>query len=146
MAFCTLQNSVNSISKMQEIAFQRLLISKFSGAACPRIPLDIIQTPQHETSFYGLVQRMTSRLLCIDYISTECKVCTEKYLLEVFVQTERWRSEVYAENAEGKYFPVETEQTRLIWNLVKLVSGLDLHACFYLLFLVFLHLFTLFSA
>ena len=54
----------------------------------------------------------------IDYLLTECEVCTGKYLPEVFVQTERRRSEVCAEKAEGKYFPVQTEQTRLIRNLL----------------------------
>ena len=53
-----------------------------------------------------------------DYLSTECEVCTRKHLPEVFVQTERRRSEVSGEKTEGKYFPVQTEQTRLIRNLL----------------------------
>ena len=36
---------------------------------------------------------------------TECKVCTGMYLPELFVQCEK---------TEGKYFPVQTEQTKLI--------------------------------
>ena len=53
----------------------------------------------------------------VEYLLTECEVDTEKYLSEVFVQTKR-RSEVYAEKTEGKYFPVQTEQTKLIRNLL----------------------------
>ena len=41
-------------------------------------------------------------------------VCMEKYLPEVSVQTEQRRSEVCAEKIEGKYFPVQTEKTKLI--------------------------------
>ena len=33
----------------------------------------------------------------IDYLLTECDVCTGKYLAEVFVQTQRRRSELSAE-------------------------------------------------
>ena len=47
---------------------------------------------------------------------TECEVCTGKYLPEVFVQTERRMSEVCAKKTEGKYFPVQIMQTRLIRN------------------------------
>ena len=54
----------------------------------------------------------------IDYLLTECEVCAEKYLLEVFIQTDRRRSEVCAEKIEGKYFSVQTKQTRLIRNLL----------------------------
>ena len=39
-------------------------------------------------------------------------------LPEVFVQTERRRSEVCAKETEGEYFSVQTEQTRLIRNLL----------------------------
>ena len=49
-----------------------------------------------------------------DYLLTEFEVCTEKYLPEVFVGP----SEVCAEKTSGKYFPVQTEQTRLIRNLL----------------------------
>ena len=38
-------------------------------------------------------------------------------MAEVFVQTERRRSEICAEKPEGKYSPKQTEQTRLIRNL-----------------------------
>ena len=41
-----------------------------------------------------------------------------KYLSEVFVQTERRRRRVCAYKTEGKYFPVQTEQTKLIRNLL----------------------------
>ena len=51
-----------------------------------------------------------------DYLLTECEVFTGKYLPEVFVQTERRRSEVCEEKTEGKYFPVLIEQTRLKRN------------------------------
>ena len=54
----------------------------------------------------------------IDYLLTEREVCTGNYFPEVFVQTERRRSEICAEKTEGKYFPVQTEQTRLIRNLL----------------------------
>ena len=43
----------------------------------------------------------------IDYLLTECEVCTEKYL-----------PEVCAKEPEGKYFSVQTEQTKLIRNLL----------------------------
>ena len=45
---------------------------------------------------------------------TECEVCTGKYFPEVFVQTERRKERGLCEKNEGKYFPVQTEQTRLI--------------------------------
>ena len=41
-----------------------------------------------------------------------------KYLPEVLVQSERRRSEVCAEKTKGKYFPVQTEQTKLIRSLL----------------------------
>ena len=56
--------------------------------------------------------------MCIYIILTECEVCTEKYLPGVFVQTERRRSNVCAEKTEGKYFPVQTKQTRLRRNIL----------------------------
>ena len=41
-----------------------------------------------------------------------------KYLPEVFIQTEQQRSKVCVENPRAKYFPVQTEQMRLIRNLL----------------------------
>ena len=41
-----------------------------------------------------------------------------KYFLEIFVQTMRRRNVVCAEKTEGKYFPVQTDQTKLIRNLL----------------------------
>ena len=55
--------------------------------------------------------------LNIDYLLTDCEVCTGKYLLEVFVKTERRREEVCVGKTKGKDFPAQTEQTRLIRNL-----------------------------
>ena len=49
----------------------------------------------------------TEQVKWIDYLLTDCEVCTEKYL-----------PEVCTEKTEGKYFPVQTEQTRLIRNLL----------------------------
>ena len=40
-----------------------------------------------------------------------------KYLPEVFLQTERRRSEVCAHKTNGKHFPMQTEQTKLTRNL-----------------------------
>ena len=61
---------------------------------------------------------MSNTLLSTKGLLTECEVCRGKYLPEVFVQTERRRSEVCAKKNEGKYFPVQTEQTRLIRHLL----------------------------
>ena len=88
-----------------------------------------------------------------DYLLTECEVCRGKYLPEVLVQTKRRRREVCAKKPEGKYFPVQTERTRLMRNLlyglwflafvafnklfISWVSSFGLLACFYLLFFVF---------
>ena len=44
------------------------------------------------------------------YILRTCEACTEKYCLRFFVQTERGRS--------GQFFTVQTEQTRLIKDLL----------------------------
>ena len=46
-----------------------------------------------------------------DYLLTECEIWTGKNLPEIFVQ-------LCAEKIESKYFPVQTEQTRLIRNLL----------------------------
>ena len=45
------------------------------------------------------------------------RVYMEKHFLEVFVQTKLY------ENTEGKYFPVQTEQTRLISYLYYMAFG-----------------------
>jgi hypothetical protein len=45
---------------------------------------------------------------------TESEVCTGKYLPEVFVQTERRRSEVCADKPKANTFPYRPSKTRLI--------------------------------
>ena len=45
---------------------------------------------------------------------TEIEVCMGKYLPEVFVQTERRRSEVCADKPKANTFPYKPSKTRLI--------------------------------
>ena len=52
------------------------------------------------------------------YLLIETEVCTGKYLPEIFVETERRRSEICAKKTECKYFPLRNKQTRLIRNLL----------------------------
>jgi hypothetical protein len=49
---------------------------------------------------------------------TESEVCTEKYLPEVFVQTERRRSEVCADKPKANTFPYRPSKARLINRLL----------------------------
>ena len=56
--------------------------------------------------------------LYIDYLLTKCGVCMGKYWPKVFVQIDQWRSEVCMKIMKGKYFPIQTEQTWLIRNLL----------------------------
>ena len=63
---------------------------------------------------------------------TECEACTGKHLPDVFVQTERRRNRGLCRKTEGKYFPVQTEQTRFIRHLLRLFgsfSSLFLRLC-----------------
>jgi hypothetical protein len=60
---------------------------------------------------------------------TECEVCTGKYLPEVLVQRERRRSEVCAKKPEDKYFPVQTEQMRVISLLLR-ASSVNIYLTF----------------
>ena len=58
-----------------------------------------------------------------DYLLTECEVCTEKYLPEVFAQTERRRSVVSAKKNRGemlsrKDLTNEVNKEFIIWLLV----------------------------
>ena len=62
----------------------------------------------------------TSVNMFINYLLNKCEDCmpTYMYLPEVFVETERRRSEVCVKKLCGKYFPVQTEQTRWIRHLL----------------------------
>ena len=88
------------------------------------------------------------------------RLISNEYLLEVFVQTERRRSDVCAQKTPGQIFSGtyrtnEVNKEFIIWllppfftHLAKLcswVSRLGSLVCFYVFFRGFLHLFTKFS-
>ena len=49
---------------------------------------------------------------------TDSEVCTGKYLPEVFVQTERRRSEICSDKPKANTFPYRPSKTRLINRLL----------------------------
>ena len=55
-----------------------------------------------------------SNFIKIDYLLTECEVYMGKYLPKISVQTKRQKSKVCAEKTEGKFFTVQSKQTKLI--------------------------------
>ena len=58
----------------------------------------------------------------INYLLTECEVCPGKYLPEVFVQTSGDEgAKSVRKNPEGKYFFVQTKQTRNVQLLFEVV-------------------------
>ena len=71
---------------------------------------------------YHFLPAVSNNLFIIDYLLTECEVCTGKYLPEVFVQTERRRSEICAEKNRGQLLS-RTDRTNevnkefIIWLL-----------------------------
>jgi hypothetical protein len=67
----------------------------------------------------GCPVRNIERFICdIKGLLTESDVCTGKYLREVFVQTERRRSEVCADKPKANTFPYRPSKTRLINRLL----------------------------
>ena len=70
--------------------------------------IHVISTHVHIQTYLHIRVYIYTCINNIDYLLSECEVCTEKYLPEVFA----------SEKTEGKYFPAQTEQTRLIRNLL----------------------------
>jgi hypothetical protein len=60
----------------------------------------------------------SQNVLNIKGLLTESEVCTGKYLPEIFVQTERRKSEVCADKPKANIFPYRPSKTRLINRLL----------------------------
>ena len=58
-----------------------------------------------DTRIYSTLKNLSVDNECNKGLLTECEVCTGKYLPEVFVQTERRRSEICAKKQKVNTFP-----------------------------------------